>query len=73
MNVTSSNTTLTFPAPSLPDGVHSVTVGVTVFAVNQFGVGPPSDPRNVTITGTVTHCMLVLPTIYLLDLFSCHT
>ena len=43
MNVTNSTTTLTFTAPSLPDGVFTGTVVVMVIAVNQFGVGPASD------------------------------
>ena len=43
INVNSSTTTLTFTAPSLPDGVFTGTVVVMVTAVNRFGVGPASD------------------------------
>ena len=34
VNVTSSTTTLTFTAPSLPDGVFTGTVVIMVIAVN---------------------------------------
>ena len=51
MNVNSSTTTLTFTAPSLPDGVFTGTVVVMVTAVSQYGVGPPSDPETATVTG----------------------
>ena len=44
MNVNSSTTTLTFTAPSLPDGMFTGTVVVMVTAVNRFGVGPTSEP-----------------------------
>ena len=43
-NVNSSTTTLTFTAPSLPDGVFTGTVVVMVTAINIFGVGPTSHP-----------------------------
>ena len=43
MNVNSSTTTLTFTAPSLPDGVFTSTVVVMVTAVNRFGAGPVND------------------------------
>ena len=43
INVNRSTTTLTF-IPSLPDGVFSSTVVVTVTAVNRFGICPASDP-----------------------------
>ena len=41
-NVNSSTTTLTFTAPSLPDGVFIGTVVVMVTAMNRYGVGPSS-------------------------------
>ena len=50
-SVNSSTTTLTFTAPSLPDGVFSGTVVVMVTAVNRFGVGPASDPAIAVISG----------------------
>ena len=48
INVNSSNTTLTFTAPSLPDGVFTGTVVVMVTAMNRFGLGPPSNLSNPT-------------------------
>ena len=51
MNVNSSTTTLTFTAPSLPDGVFTGTVVVMVTAVNRYGVGPASNPESAVITG----------------------
>ena len=51
MNVNSSTTTLTFTAPSLPDGVFTGTVVVMVTAVNRYGVGPASSPDSAEITG----------------------
>ena len=42
-NVNSSTTTLTFIAPSLPDGVFTGTVVVMVTAVNRLGIGPASE------------------------------
>ena len=51
MNVNSSTTTLTFTAPSLPDGVFTGTVVVMVTAVNRYGIGPDSDPKTTTVTG----------------------
>ena len=44
VNVNSSTATLTFTAPSLPDGVFTGIVVVMVTAVNRFGVGPTSEP-----------------------------
>ena len=44
MNVNSSTTTLTFTAPSLPDGVFTGTVVVMVTATSILGNGPASDP-----------------------------
>ena len=55
MNVNSSTTTLTFTAPSLPDGVFTGTVVVMVTAVNRYGIGLVSDPKTATVKGTV--CM----------------
>ena len=49
-NVTSPNTTLTFTAPSLPDGVFNDSITVIVTAINRFGRGPPSDPNNFEIS-----------------------
>ena len=43
-NVTSPTTTLTFTAPSLPDGVFVDNITVIVTAINRFGCGQPSDP-----------------------------
>ena len=51
MNVNSSTTTLTFTAPSLPDGVFTGTVVVMVIAINEFGIGPGSNPETAVITG----------------------
>ena len=50
-NVNSSTTTLTFTAPSLPDGVFSGTVVVMVTAVSRFGMGSPSASVSALITG----------------------
>ena len=52
--VNGSTTTLTFTAPSLPDGVFSGTVVVMVTAVNRFGIGPASDPAIAVINGMIT-------------------
>ena len=51
MNVNSSTTTLTFTAPSLPDGVFTGTVVVMVTAINQYGVGSASDPAAADVNG----------------------
>ena len=51
MNVNSSTTTLIFTAPSLPDGVFTGTVIVMVTAINEFGIGPTSNPETAVITG----------------------
>ena len=59
MNVNSSTTTLTFTAPSLPDGVFTGTVVVMVTAIRQYGVGLDSDHVTTTVTGMVTCIMLV--------------
>ena len=49
-NVSSSTTILTFTAPSLPDGVFSGNITVTVTAINRFGRGMPSDPKDFLIS-----------------------
>ena len=51
VTVPSSTNTLTFTAPSLPDGVFTGTVVVMVTAVNRFGIGPTSDPATAEIRG----------------------
>ena len=56
MIVDSPTTTLTFTAPSLPDGVFTDTVAITVTAINKFGVGLPSDLVATEIIGTL-HCV----------------
>ena len=47
MNVNSSTTTLTFTAPSLPDGVLTGTVVVKVTATSRYGIGPASEHEAV--------------------------
>ena len=49
-NVTSSTTMLTFTVPSLPEGVFSGNITVTVTAINRFGHGMPSDPEDFLIS-----------------------
>ena len=49
-NVTSPTTSLTFTAPSLPDGVFVDNIAVTVTAINRFGHGTPSDPEEYEIS-----------------------
>ena len=51
MNVTSSTTTLTFTAPSLPDGVFTGTIVVMVMAIGRHGIGPASEPETAVFTG----------------------
>ena len=51
INVNGSTTTLTFTAPSLPDGVFTDTVVVMVTAISNYGIGPASDPATAVITG----------------------
>ena len=51
INVNSSTTTLIFIAPSLPDGVFTGTVVVMVIGINEFGIGPASNPETAVITG----------------------
>ena len=50
MNVNNSTTTLTFTTVSPPDGVLVVTVVVMVTAINEFGIGPASNPETAVIT-----------------------
>ena len=49
-NVTSPTTTLTFTAPSLPDGVFVDNITVIVTAINRFGRVTPSNPDSVEIS-----------------------
>ena len=65
VNVTTSITTLTFTAPSLPDGVFSGTVVVMVTAVSSIGVGPASDPATTDIRGTYLLHLRMLTYIYM--------
>ena len=51
MNVSSSTTTLTFTAPSLPDGVFTGNVVVMVMAIGRYGIGPASEPETAVFTG----------------------
>ena len=57
INVTSSITMLTFTAPSLPEGVFTGTVVVTVIAVNSVGLSPVSDPATAEIRGINVNCI----------------
>ena len=57
INVTSSTTSLTFTAPSLPDGVFTGIIVVMVTAINRYGIGPPSDSDTAVITGTYIVCV----------------
>ena len=50
-NVSSQNTSHTFPVLSLPGGASSGEVTVIVIAVNELGQGPPSEVARVNITG----------------------
>ena len=59
MNINSLTTTLTFAAPSLPDGVFTGTVVAMVSAVNRYGVGPSSDETAV-IQGKPSNLNLLL-------------
>ena len=64
INVNSSTTNLTFTAPSLSDGVFTGTVVVMVTAISRYGVGPPSDPVNVTIAGKLNNHITVMCNAY---------
>ena len=55
MIVSSSTTTLTFTAPSLPDSLFAANVTVTVTAVNRFGHGAFSDPDYFEICKSFIH------------------
>ena len=56
VNVDSSTTTLTFTAPSLPDGVFTGTIVVMVIGVSEFGIGPASNPGTAEIRGDNITC-----------------
>ena len=60
MEVNSSTTTLTFTAPSLPDGVFIDTLVVMVTAVSILGIGSPSAPVSTLITGILSLSTVVL-------------
>ena len=60
MNVNSSTTTLTFIAPSLPDGVFTGTVVVMVTPIKRFGIGLPSDPVATEIKGILLIVILCI-------------
>ena len=49
-NVTSPTSTLTFDAPSLPNGVFIRNIIVIVTAINRFETGAPSEPVNDEIS-----------------------
>ena len=51
LNVSNSTTTLTFTAPSLPDGVFTGTIVVMVTAIGRYGIGPASEPETAVFTG----------------------
>ena len=51
MNVSNSTTTLTFTAPSLPDGVFTGTIVVMVTVIGRYGIGPASEPETAVFTG----------------------
>ena len=51
ITVNSSTTALTITAPSLPNGVFSATVIVTVTALSRLRTGIPSDPATTKIAG----------------------
>ena len=51
VNVDSSTTMLLFTAPSLPNGVFTGTVVVTVAATSRLGVGSTGDPVSALIVG----------------------
>ena len=53
MNVNRATTTLTFTAPSLPDGVFTGTVVIMVIATSGYGIGPASEPEAAVIYGNI--------------------
>ena len=59
IRVDGSTTTLKFIAPSLPDDEHDGVVMVAVIAINQFGLGPESDPEFTTVIGIVTYVLVL--------------
>ena len=67
MNVDSSNTTLTFAAPSLPGDVFNDTVVVMVTAMNIFGIGPPSNLSNLTTAEIYGKSFLLAININIMD------
>ena len=71
MNVNSSTTTLTFTAPSLPDGAFTHTVVVMVTAVNSYGKGPASDPETAIIYGK--HVAIYISSYVIILLMMCIT
>ena len=50
-NVSSQNTSHTFPVLSLPNGAQNGEVTVIVIAVNKLGQGPSSEVARANITG----------------------
>lgn len=61
MNTNSSTTTTTFTAPFLDnDVIYRDSIVVRVAAMNQFGIGLPSDPETTEIIGTTYTYVLLL-------------
>ena len=58
-NVTSPTTTLTFTAPSLPDGVFVDNITITVTAINRFRHGPPNNPDYAEISELYSYAFMV--------------
>ena len=65
-NVTSSTTTLTFTAPSLPDEEFVDNITVIVTAINRFGRGSPSDPESFEISKLHIRAYMYVPYVYAL-------
>ena len=57
MLATSSTTTLTFTAPSLPDGVFADDITAIISAFNIFGYGPNSTSNSVEISENNFACL----------------
>lgn len=53
MTVNGRTTALTFAAPELLNDMFTGTVVVTVTAINRYGKGPASEPKDAVITGNV--------------------
>ena len=53
INVDNSTITLTFTAPSLPDGVFNDTIVVMVTATTGNGIGIASEPATAVIIGII--------------------